>query len=405
MAERSYRYVIVGGGLTGGAAVEGIRGVDASGLILLIGEENHLPYDRPDLTKKLWFGKKTLEQVFPHDRQHFLDRDVELALGDRVVALDAANKEVVDARGETYHYERLLLATGGIPRSLPLPGSDLEGIYYYRYLDDYLRIRSEATPGKSALVIGGGFIGSEIAAALNMQGVAVTMLFPTAYLCDRVFPAYLGEAMMARFREKGVSIFTGDAPVAFEKRNGRFLTTTRAGRTLESDMLIVGVGIVPATQLAEDAGAEIENGIAVNEYLETTLPDVYAAGDNAFFPYQALGRRMRVEHWDNAVTAGRWAGRNMAGAHGPYTQPYTHMPYFFSDLFEFGYEAVGDVDSRLRTYADWQKENDTGVIYYLEDSKVRGMMMCNVWDKVDAAREMIRRGESVSAESLRGVLV
>jgi NADPH-dependent 2,4-dienoyl-CoA reductase/sulfur reductase-like enzyme len=207
--------------------------------------------------------------------------------------------------------------------------------------------------------------------------------------------------MIERFREKGVSILTGDVPTAFEKRNGRFLTTTRAGRTLESDILIVGVGITPAIDLAEDAGAAIENGIVVNEYLETSLPDIYAAGDNAFFPYQALGRRTRIEHWDNAVTAGRWAGRNMAGAH----EPYTHMPYFFSDLFEFGYEAVGDVDSRLQTYADWQKENDTGVIYYLEDSKVRGMMMCNVWDKVDAAREMIRRGESVSAESLRGVLV
>ncbi len=401
MAEQTYRYVIVGGGLTGGAAVDGIREVDADGSILLVGEESHLPYDRPDLTKKLWFGKKTLEQVFPHDRQYYLDRGVELALGDRAVALDAANKEVIDARGETYHYEKLLLATGGIPRSLPIPGSDLEGIYYYRYLDDYLRIRSEATPGKSALVIGGGFIGSEIAAALNMQGVAVSMLFPTAYICDRVFPVYLGEAMMARFREKGVSIFTGDAPVAFEKRNGRFLTTTREGRTLESNILIVGVGIMPATELAEDAGAEIEDGIAVNEYLDTSLPDVYAAGDNAFFPYEAFGRRTRVEHWDNAVTQGRWAGRNMAGAH----EPYTHMPYFFSDLFEFGYEAVGDVDSRLQTYADWQKENDTGVIYYLEDSKVRGMMMCNVWDKVDAAREMIHRGESVSAESLRGVLV
>jgi NAD(P)H-nitrite reductase large subunit len=401
MAEQIYRYVIVGGGLTGGAAVEGIREVDASGLILLIGEENHLPYDRPDLTKKLWFGKKTLEQVFPHDRQHFLDRDVELALGDRVVALDAANKEVVDARGETYHYERLLLATGGIPRSLPIPGSDLQGIYYYRYLDDYVRIRSEATAGKSALVIGGGFIGSEITAALNMNGVAVSMLFPTAYLCDRVFPAYLGQAVMERFREKGVSILTGDAPTAFEKRDGRFLTTTREGRTLESDILIVGVGIMPATQLAEDAGAAIENGIVVNEYLETSIPGIYAAGDNAFFSYQALGRRTRIEHWDNAVTQGKWAGRNMAGA----GEPYTHMPYFFSDLFEFGYEAVGDVDSRLQTYADWQKENDTGVIYFLEDSKVRGIMMINVWDKVDAAREIIRRGESVSAESLRGVLV
>jgi 3-phenylpropionate/trans-cinnamate dioxygenase ferredoxin reductase component len=216
-----------------------------------------------------------------------------------------------------------------------------------------------------------------------------------------VFPPYLGKAIQRHYREHGVTVLNGDAPVSFSKTAGRYLTETQAGRRIESDMVIVGIGIVPETALARSAGLEVGNGIVVNEYLQSSDPDIYAAGDNAFFPYQALGRQMRVEHWDNAVTQGKWAGRNMAGA----AEPYTHMPYFFSDLFEFGYEAVGDVDSRLNTYSDWQKENDTGVIYYLEDSKVRGMMMCNVWDKVDAAREIIRRGEQVSAESLRGALV
>jgi 3-phenylpropionate/trans-cinnamate dioxygenase ferredoxin reductase component len=401
MVERHYPYVIVGAGLTGGSAVEGIRELDKDGSILLIGEEKHLPYDRPDLTKKLWFGKKTLDQVFLHDRDYYVNNNVELALGKRVLAVDERGKSVVDSSGDTVSYDKLLLATGGIPRGLPIPGSDLEGIAYYRYLDDYLRIRDEAAEGKTALVVGGGFIGSEIAAALNMQGVKVTMIFPDAYLCNRVLPPYLGEAIGERYRQKGVTILSGDAPTAFEKKNGHFLTTTREGRSIETDILIVGVGIMPSTQLAEDIGLEVPNGIVVNEYLQTSSPDIYAAGDNARFPYQALGQAMRVEHWDNAVTGGKWAGRNMAGA----SEPYTHMPYFFSDLFEFGYEAVGEVDSRLETYADWQKENDTGTIYYLRDSKVRGMMMCNVWEKVDAAREIIRRGESVSAETLHDALV
>ena len=401
MAERSYPYVIIGAGLTGGSAIAGIREIDRNGPVLLIGEEKHLPYDRPDLTKKLWFGKKTLDQVFVHDRDYYLNNGVDLALGNRAIAVDEKQKTVVDSSGETYRYEKLLLATGGIPRSLPVSGSDLEGISYYRYLDDYLRIRAEATEGRSALVIGGGFIGSEIAAALNMQGVKVTMLFPTPYICDRVFPPYLGYAIQDHYRQRGVTVLAGDQPVAFEKRKRGFVTGTREGRSIESDILIVGVGIMPATQVAQDAGLEVANGIVVDEYLQTSSAGIYAAGDNAFFPYQALGRRMRIEHWDNAVTQGKWAGRNMAGA----AEPYTHMPYFFSDLFEFGYEAVGDVDSRLSTYADWQKENDTGVIYYLEDSKVRGMMMCNVWEKVDAARDMIRGGKRVSAESLRGALV
>ena len=400
MTERRYPYVIVGAGLTGGSAVEGIREIDKDGPILLIGEESHLPYNRPDLTKKLWFGKKTLEQIFPHDRAFYQDNGVELALGDRAVALDAGQRRVIDSRGESYHYEKLLLATGGIPRSLPIPGSDLDGVCYYRYLDDYERLRAQAAEGKSALVVGGGFIGSEIAAALHTNGVKVTMVFPAAYLCDRVLPPYLGLAIQEGYRARGITILSGHASAAFEKQDGRFLTTTEEGRTIASDILIVGVGIMPAIELAQDAGLATGNGITVNEFLQSSDSNIYAAGDNALFPYQALGRQVRLEHWDNAVSQGKWAGRNLAGA----AEPFTYMPYFYSDLFEFGYEAVGDVDSRLETFADWQKENDTGVIYYLQEGRVRGMMMCNVWDKVEAAREVIRRGEPVSPESLRGAL-
>jgi NADPH-dependent 2,4-dienoyl-CoA reductase/sulfur reductase-like enzyme len=153
-------------------------------------------------------------------------------------------------------------------------------------------------------------------------------------------------------------------------------------------------------ELAKSGGLEVGNGIVVNEYLETSSPDIYAAGDDAFFPYRALGQPMRIEHWDNALNQGKWAGRNMAGAH----EPFTYQPYFFSDLFEFGYEATGEVDSRLETFADWQKENDTGVIYYQRDGMVRGVMMCNVWDKVETARELIRKGERMTPEKLRGLI-
>jgi len=165
-------------------------------------------------------------------------------------------------------------------------------------------------------------------------------------------------------------------------------------------MVIAGIGIAPALELPRTAGLLTANGVIVNEYLEASLPGIYAAGDIAFFPYQALGKQTRVEHWDNALNQGKWAGRNMAGAR----EPYTYMPYFFSDLFEFGYEAVGEVDARLETFADWQKENDTGVIYYLKDNKVRGAMMCNVWDKVEAARELIRNAENVTPADLRGAI-
>jgi NADPH-dependent 2,4-dienoyl-CoA reductase/sulfur reductase-like enzyme len=167
-----------------------------------------------------------------------------------------------------------------------------------------------------------------------------------------------------------------------------------------SDVVVAGIGIEPETKLAKSAALTVENGIVVNEYLQSSSPDVYAAGDNAYFPYQALGKNTRIEHWDNAINQGKMAGMNMAGAH----TAYAYMPYFFSDLFDFGYEAVGQINSRLETFADWQKENDTGVIYYLESGKVCGAMMCNVWNKVDAARELIKGNKHLTAAELQGAI-
>jgi NAD(P)H-nitrite reductase large subunit len=400
MPEQSYTYIIVGAGLAGGCAVDGIREYDKKGSVLLVGDEKHLPYDRPDLSKKLWFGKKKLEQIFLHDQKFYDENEIQVRPGSRIVELDAKLKFVKDDKGNTYRYDKLLLATGGVPRTLPIPGGDLEGICYYRYLDDYLRIRSEAEEGKSAVVIGGGFIGSEIAAALNINKINVTMIFPEPYLVQRVFPDYLGKAIQQHYIEREIEILNGDKPSSFAKNGGKFLTRTSNGKQVESDLLIVGIGIIPVIDLAQQAGLKVGNGIVVNEYLQTSDPDIYAAGDNAYFPYQALGQNMRVEHWDNAINQGKWAGRNMAGAH----EQFDYMPYFFSDLFEFGYEAVGEVDSQLETFADWQKENDTGVIYYLKEGKVRGLMMCNVWGKVDVARELIKKGERVRPESLTGII-
>ena len=398
--KQAYDYVIVGGGLAGASAVLGIRELDTAGKILLVGEESYFPYDRPPLSKKLWFGKKKVEDIFLHDRAFYDKHAVTLALGATAARLDPDAKTLTTPRGETYGYGKLLLATGCKSRTLDIPGGDLDGICYFRSLDDYLHTREVAAEGKSAVVVGGGFIGSELAAALNICKLHVTMIFPGALLCDRVLPDYLGRAVQQRYAEKGVRILASDKPVSFGKNGGKFITRTGNGEAIESDIVIVGVGVIPEMELARSGGLEVGNGIVVNEYLETSRPDIYAAGDNAFFPYRALGQPMRIEHWDHALNQGKWAGRNMAGAH----EPFTYQPYFFSDLFEFGYEATGEVDARLETFADWQKENDTGVIYYLRDGMVRGVMMCNVWDKVEMARELIRKGERVSPEKLRGLI-
>lgn len=394
-----FDYVIVGGGLAGASAIQGIRERDTQGSILLVGEETHLPYNRPPLSKKLWFGKARVEDIFVHDQRFYDEHGVSMVLGTRVEKLDAQEKSITVANGERYGFGKLLLATGTQPRRIAIPGGELEGLCYYRTLDDYLRIQDEAKTRQSVLIVGGGFIGTELAAALN-SALEVTMIFPSATLCRRVFPEKLGLAVQQHFQERGIRVIPSDFPTAISKSGDKFRTETASGKNLESDLVIIGIGVDPSTDLAKEAGLKVGNGIVVNEYLESSHPDIHAAGDNAFFPYPALGHDMRIEHWDNALSQGKLAGRNMAGAR----EAFTYQPYFFSDLFEFGYEATGEVDTSLDIFADWQKENHTGVIYYLRDERVRGVMMCNVWDRLDAARELIRKNERVSPENLRGVI-
>jgi NAD(P)H-nitrite reductase large subunit len=398
--EDRYTYVIVGAGLTGVSAVEGIREVGSDSTILLIGREEDLPYDRPPLSKSLWLGKKQVDEIHLRDRSFFGDKGVDLQLGAEVSALDAKAKTIGTSGGATCRYDKLLLATGGQPRRLDVPGGDLPALFYYRTLADYTRIREQAAAGKSAIVVGGGFIGSEMAAALHSNGVQVTMVYGGPYLVDRVCPADLGRALQADYVSRGITVHAEDVPVAFKDRDGRVAMTTKSGQEIEADFAIVGIGIQPETTLAERAGLEIGNGVVVDEFQRTSEATILAAGDVAAFPYEALGGRMRIEHWDHALHHGKQAGKNMAGA----DEAYTYMPYFFSDLFEFGYEAVGEVDSRLSVVADWQEEHKTGVLYYLADDMVRGVMLCNVWEKVGEARALIRAAKKVKPEELMGAI-
>lgn len=399
MAERSASYIVVGAGLAAASAVEGIRQHDQRGSILLIGAEADPPYDRPPLSKQLWTGAKQVHEIALHDEEFYSLHGVELRLATEVVALDPAAHVVRDGAGASYRYKKLLLATGGTPRRLAVPSGDLDGLCYFRTVDDYRRLRSAASEGKSALVIGGGFIGSEIAAALRASGLTVTVVFPERWLVSRVFPEALGRALTAHYRTKGVEILTGDRPLTIERDGDRYRTRTDAGREIVSDLLVVGIGIAPNSALAQSAGLATGDGVIVDQFLQTSDRDIYAAGDVAYFPEAVLGPR-RIEHWDNALSQGKHAGRNMAGAR----EPFAYIPFFFSDLFEFGYEAVGDTDSRHETFADWQEENKTGVVYYLKDGRVRGAMMCNLFGKVDAARALIQRTERVNAQDLRGAI-
>jgi NADPH-dependent 2,4-dienoyl-CoA reductase/sulfur reductase-like enzyme len=314
------------------------------------------------------------------------------------MALDADRKMISDDKGNQYRYEKLLLAMGGTPRTLPIPGGDLDGIVYYRYLDDYKRVRQGVDACQSVLIVGGGFIGSELGASLARNDAMVTMIFPEEYLCARVLPDYLARSVQQKYLDRGVTILNNDKPVSFSKSGNKFIARTQSGRDIEADIIVTGIGIRPSIQLAESAGLKTSRGVIVNELLQTSNSDIYAAGDNAIFPYLVLGKSMRVEHWDNAISQGKQAGRNMAGAN----EPYGHMPDFFSDMFDISYEAVGEVNSQLKTIPDWEKENEKGVIYYIDGSNLNGVMMCNIPGKIDEARALIRK--RVVPEHLHAVI-
>ncbi len=358
----SYQYLIIGGGMTADAAVRGIRELDADGTIGLIGKDQNPPYNRPPLTKGLWKGKP-LDSIWRRTDQFSVD----LHLGRTARSIDPDKKLVLDDQGNEYTYEKLLLATGGTPRKLPFGPGD---IIYYRTLDDYQQLREMTKRAERFGVIGGGFIGSEIAAALAMNGKKVTMIFPDVGIGASIYPRELSEYLSSFFRQKGVEVLSGVKVQDIQKRNNKYELVTDGDDKILVDGVIAGIGIQPNVDLAQATGLKIANGIVVDDTLHTSQSDIFAAGDVAEFSNPTLGKRMRIEHEDNANTMGKQAGRNMADA----DEPYNHLSYFYSDLFELGYEAVGELDSRLETFVDWKDPFKKGVVYYLAGGRVRGVL-------------------------------
>lgn len=388
---KSFQYVIVGGGMTADAAVRGIRELDGKGSIAVFGAEAHPPYNRPPLTKGLWKGK-AFEKIWRHTGDV---PDVQMYLGLAVTRIDPQNKTLTAATGDQYVYEKLLLATGGSPRRL---SAAAPGILYYRTVDDYEALRALTQRGDAFAVVGGGFIGTEIAAALNMNGKAVTLVFPGDTLGAHRFPSGLAHFIDQYYQEKGVRLLAGERVQAIAAENGRYTLQTQNGVAVTVDGVVAGLGIEPNTGLAQTAALTITNGIVVNEFLQTSEADIYAAGDVANFYNPALDTRLRVEHEDNANKQGKAAGRNMAGAH----ERYDYLPLFYSDLFDLGFEAVGELDARLETVEDWIEPYRKGVVYYLKDGRVRGVLLWNTWNQVPAARQLIAAKEQFTPQQLRG---
>ncbi|HUI31315.1 MAG TPA: FAD-dependent oxidoreductase [Candidatus Acidoferrales bacterium] len=387
-----YKYVIVGGGMAAESAIKGIREVDKSGTIAVFSEEKNLPYNRPPLSKALWKGDP-IDSIW----RKIEDDNVDFFKSTAVMSLDVTKNTVKITDGGMYHYEKLLLATGGRPRKLPFGGDD---IIYFRTFDDYETLRDLSGHAMDFVVIGGGFIGSEIAAALAMNEKNVTMIFPEEGIGSRSYPRGLSLFLNSFYKEKGVNVISGASVMNIDNKDGRLLVKSNKGGGISADAVVAGLGIIPNDELAKSGGLAADNGIIVDEFLRTSNHDIYAAGDVANFFSLALDKRMRVEHEDNANTMGKIAGHNMAGS----SEPYHHLPFFYSDLFELGYEAVGEPDSRLEIFEDWEEEFRKGVIYYGKDGVVRGVLLWNTWGMVDTARELITSKKKFAPDSLKGLI-
>ncbi|MEO6926827.1 MAG: FAD-dependent oxidoreductase [Rhodanobacter sp.] len=392
--EHKYDYLIIGAGMAADAAAKAIREVEAGASIGIVGDETSAPYQRPPLSKGLWKGDKTPADV----DLATAGSGATLHLGRRVESLDRAAHVARDDRGDSYRYRRLLLATGATPRKLPFEAG--ERIIHYRTLADYQALHAFAQPGAYIAVIGGGFIGCELAASLATLGCKVSMLFPGDTIGAGRYPDGLARYIDDYFRRHGVDVRSGVRVEGSNPTEGGVELKLSGGGIMRLEAAVAGLGVTPNTALAEHAGLAVDNGIVVDAQLRSSDPDIWAAGDVANFHSAALDRRLRVEHEDAAVSMGRHAGRAMAGV----AADYTTLPFFYSDMFDLGYEAVGLLDTRLEVVEDWTEQYREGVVYYLEAGRVRGVLLWNVWDQVDAARALIAEPGPFDAASLRGRL-
>ncbi|HSR23780.1 MAG TPA: FAD-dependent oxidoreductase [Candidatus Eisenbacteria bacterium] len=392
-------YVIVGASLAGAKAAAGLREAGFEGRVLLVGEERDRPYERPPLSKDYLKGAADRDKIFVHDEGWYVEHHVELMLGATVTGLHRDARQVELAGGERLPYDKLLLATGSVPRRLSLPGGDLEGVHYLRRVGESEAIRDALTSGGSLVVVGGGWIGLEVAAAGRHYGASVTVIEPQPTPLYAVLGREVGEIFAALHREHGVDLRLGSGVTAFEGEGGRVTgVVTSDGETVPADAVVVGVGIVPNTRLAEAAGLEVDNGVVVDELLRSSDPDIYAAGDvaNAFNPL--LRARLRVEHWANASNQGKAAGQSMAG-HG---EPYAKLPYFYTDQYDLSMEYHGWVGPD--GYDDVVLRGDPAsgewLAFWLYGGRVLAGMNVNVWDQSDPIKRLARERAAVDRARL-----
>ncbi|MDQ0687360.1 3-phenylpropionate/trans-cinnamate dioxygenase ferredoxin reductase subunit [Streptomyces achromogenes] len=392
-------YVIVGASLAGAKAAQALREEGFDGSLILIGEESERPYERPPLSKGYLMGKDAREQIYVHPPQWYAEHGVDLRLGTAVTALDPAPHEVTLADGSRLGYAELLLATGSSPRRLPVPGADLDGVLYLRTVQDSDRIKDAFSSASRVVVVGAGWIGLETAAAARAAGVEVTVLERAELPLLRVLGREVAQVFADLHRDHGVDLRLG---VQVAELTGSLGTVDGVrlsdGTRIDADAVIVGVGIVPNTGLAQAAGLQVDNGILTDERLRTSVPGIYAAGDvaNAFHPL--LDRRIRVEHWANALHQPQTAARAMLGREAAYDR----VPYFFSDQYDLGMEYAGYAEPG--GYDQVVFRGDVGarefIAFWLARGRVLAGMNVNIWDVTEPIQALVRSGQQVDTRKL-----
>jgi NADPH-dependent 2,4-dienoyl-CoA reductase/sulfur reductase-like enzyme len=369
---RDVKYLLIGGGIASYHAAKQIRRADAEGSILMVGEEPLPPYDRPPLSKEFLRGEKSKEDILFEPADKLTEQNIELALGQKVTELNASRKQVTLANGETISFEKALIATGGRPIALPVPGADLPGVYYLRTAMDSEAIAAAAQPGRKAAIVGGGFIGIEVAASLTQRGVKVTVIEAMPHIWPRFADAELAGYFQDYCSARGVTFQTG-SKVTGMQGEGKVSAVSTEGGTVDCDFACVGIGIRPNVELAQNAGLLVENGIVVDEYLRTSHPDIYAAGDVINYPDTLFGKRRRVEHWGHAEYCGQVAGQNMAGKENVYS----FLTYVWSDIFDLHLEFAGDESECDHVLRRGNFADDKFTVLYMKDGRLSAFFAVN----------------------------
>ena len=393
------RFVILGGGMVAGYAAKEMvdRGLKP-GELLIVSSENAIPYERPPLSKGFLAGKDDEEQIRINPESFYREHGIELELGSDVRGIDVAKKTLGLQSGSGIAFEKLVIATGAAVKTLDIPGSTLPGIHYLRSLADSKRIRERTAAAKRAVVVGSGFIAMEVSSVLAQKGVETVMVVRDDRVFKKIFTPEMSHAFETYFTARGVR-FMKQAEVKEARGEGRLASVVLAdGRTIDCDLMVAGIGVQPVTRVAAESGIEVADGVVVNEYLETAVPGIYAAGDVANYQDTLFGKRRRVEHWDNAVSQGKHCGGALLGER----TPFLHVPYFFSDVFDLSYEFWGDSGGAGEVIVRGELSSTSFSVWWLTGQRLIAAFTMNRPDEErDAAPRWIESKHRVSAAELR----